>query len=193
MNTSAMDVPTRRTPLLSNQVFGMTVFVITEVMFFTALLSAYLVIRAGNEGFTVPANIKLPVTTTAFNTFVLLLSGGLLIWAGRVFSKNAHDARVRSLWLKSILEGFFFVGFQGFEWIQLISYGLTLKSSIFGACFYLLIGMHGLHALIGVLAMAYFYATGKDRFSLESFKAMQIFWLFIVAVWPILYFLVYFE
>ena len=37
----------KRKPIVPSGVFGMVVFIITEVMFFSGLVSAYLIIRAG--------------------------------------------------------------------------------------------------------------------------------------------------
>ena len=45
---------------------------------------------------------------------------------------------------------------QGYEWVQLIHFGLTVSSSVYGGLFYTLIGFHGLHvfgALIWLLVV----------------------------------------
>ena len=39
----------KRKPIVPSGVFGMVVFIITEVMFFSGLVNAYLIIRAGLE------------------------------------------------------------------------------------------------------------------------------------------------
>ena len=88
--------------------------------------------------------------------------------------------------------GIFFVLFQGFEWVQLIREGLTLSSSILGSFFYLMVGMHAAHALaaIGLLG----YATVRLRsgwLTPSLFGAAEVFWFFVVGVWPILYGVVY--
>lgn len=200
---------------ISNQVFGTLVFVFTEVMFFIGLISAYLVIRGDGTSWAVPAGIRLPVVATAYNSCVLLASGVLLVLARKAFESERRELSVQLLGWAAVL-GVGFVAFQGFEWLQLISFGMTMTSGIFAACFFLLIGVHGVHALTGALAIAYYYFRaggdflglrswlapnfrlqtaanlGDAKLQLERLKALQLFWLFIVGVWPILYLLVYF-
>ncbi len=178
--------------LLSNKVFATLIFIFTEVMFFTALISAFLIIRGDEKvSWEIPLGVKLPVLATAYNSLVLIGSGLLLFLAGLSFKKERSE-KIRSLLGWSTVLGAFFVCFQGYEWMQLISYGLTMKSSIFGACFFLLIGTHGIHALLGVLVLAYLYMISKNKLDHENIKAVQIFWFFIVGLWPLLYGLVYF-
>ena len=55
------DIHSRRAPLLADSVFGMLIFVATEVMFFTALISAFVIIKAGVEPWTPPVGVRLPV------------------------------------------------------------------------------------------------------------------------------------
>ena len=82
--------------------------------------------------------------------------------------------------------------FQGAEWVALIGEGLTLTSGQLGGFFYLLVGTHALHVLVGFAILLYTYrklSHGElDRF---TFWPAQIFWYFVVGVWPILYWQVY--
>ena len=60
-NAHVMTMNTEK-KILSNAVLGMLIFVFTEVMFFTAMISSFIVIRAGaGKGFAIPDGIKLPV------------------------------------------------------------------------------------------------------------------------------------
>jgi heme/copper-type cytochrome/quinol oxidase subunit 3 len=89
--------------------------------------------------------------------------------------------------------GVCFVLFQGFEWMRLIAYGMTITSGLFGACFFLLIGTHGLHAAAAAITMVYLYMRlTRNQLSPDHLRAMQVFWYFVVAIWPVLYGLVYF-
>ena len=178
-----------RTPLLPSKILGMSIFVFTEVMFFTALISAFLVIKGDQGSLEIPFQIRLPIMSTAYNTLILLVSGILLFVAGR--ENISFASRKRFLGWSAAL-GFMFVTLQGYEWLQLISFGLTMTSSIFGALFFLLIGCHGLHVLCGALALIYFFYRSPKSIDLEGLRALQIFWFFVVGVWPILYWLVYF-
>ena len=76
---------------------------------------------------------------------MLLVSAGALYHATRAFSRER--ARARRPLFAAIGLGAFFVCFQGYEWVSLVSHGLTLTSSNYGSFFYLIVGTHGLHAL----------------------------------------------
>jgi len=84
------------------------------------------------------------------------------------------------------------VVFQGREWVALLRDGLTMTSSTYGAFFYLIVGTHGLHALaaIGALGWAWWRLRG-ERLEPAQFAAVQIFWYFVVLLWPVLYIRVY--
>ncbi len=171
----------------------MLIFVATEVMFFTALISAFVIIKAGVEPWAPPVGVRLPVVATASNSLLLFLSGVFLYQAGRRFTIEGATPWVRTLLGAAALLGTCFVFFQGFEWIRLIAYGMTMTSGIFGACFFLLIGTHGLHAAAAAMAMVYLYRRLKrSELRPDQLQAMQVFWYFVVGIWPVLYGLVYF-
>jgi heme/copper-type cytochrome/quinol oxidase subunit 3 len=191
MSTAVASTVARK-PAVSNVVLGTVIFVITEVMFFTALISAYLVIRAGaGLRWVPPPDVRLPVEATALNTIALLVSGVLMVLATSLFARA--NAKARLTFLGAMILGIIFVIFQGREWLQLISIGLTMMSGVFGATFFLLIGTHGLHALSAILAMIYiWFKMGKGSLQVEQLRALTVYWLFIVSIWPVLYRLVYF-
>ena len=187
----------RSTPLLTNAELGTLLFVGSELMFFAALISAFLIIKAGRgAAFVLPAHITLPVLATGLNTVVLLVSGYLLHLATVRFKRLAHNDelarhRVERLFLAAIVGGIIFVSAQGYEWVKLLSYGMTMTSGIFAACFFLLIGTHALHVAATVAVMLFFYLR-RSRLTLANLRALRMFWLFVVGVWPLLYGLVYF-
>ncbi len=67
----------------------------------------------------------------------------------------------------------------------------TLLSAL-GSFFYLIVGMHALHtvAALGVLARAWLRLE-RGWLPPTSLAAAEIFWYFVVGVWPILYWRVY--
>ena len=183
----------RRKPIMPNNLFGTLVFVLTEIMFFMALISAFIIIKGNNPKFSVPEGLVLPIALTSVNTAILVLSGVLLFLCGRAMKRKESIEVVEKLLLASLIGGTIFVSVQGFEWVQLIRFGMTMQSSIFGGCFFLLIGTHGLHALAALLVMLYVWGilrAGKLR--LDHIQSLQTFWFFVVGIWPVLYSLVYF-
>ena len=181
--------------IIPNQVLGILLFVATEIMFFAGLISMFLLIRAGETIWPPFGQPRLPIEATAFNSVVLLLSGIVLFKAGRDYSSPFLRKRVHRLVTVSMGLGAFFVLFQGYEWVQLIGYGLTMTSSLFGGIFYIVIGMHALHVTGGLIALVYVWAKihpdNKPGLDPNSFAAGRIFWYFVVGIWPVLYVLVY--
>ena len=171
----------------------MVFLVITEIMFFAGLISAYLVNRAGMPIWPPHDQPRLPVEITAVNTVILGLSGVFFIFLTLGYAKKSKNYMI---WLiLSIAAGLTFFGIQGYEWIKLLGFGLTTTSSIYGAFFYSIIGMHGIHVLLGIVFLLYLLVTlirtKSHEKGLRTINAISIFWYFVILIWPILYYLVY--
>jgi cytochrome c oxidase subunit 3 len=181
----------RLAPVLPSQVLGMLIFVLAEIMFFAGLISAYMIVKAGSVGsWPPPGQPRLPVEATAFNTAALLLSGVALLWARRAY-RIAPERAVKPL-LAAIALGACFVIFQGVEWVSLLGQGLTVTSSAHGSFFYLIVGAHALHAIAALVALAVVWAgLYQGKRVRNQFAGVQVFWYFVVGMWPIIYYKVY--
>jgi cytochrome c oxidase subunit 3 len=174
-----------------NGVAAMLIFIATEIMFFAGLISAFIVVKSGAV-WPPPGQPRLPVEATAFNTFMLLLSGFMLVRANRTFAEFYDIERARKLLGLSIGLGAFFVVLQGYEWVRLLGFGLTMHSSAYGAFFYLIVGAHALHAVVALGALGYCnLRLAQGELTRTTFLATQVFWYFVVLLWPVLYVLVY--
>ena len=181
-----------RRQLVSSSIFATVIMIMTEVMFFAALISAYMIIRSGAEEWPPWGQPRLPVFATALNSLTLLASAFCLHRSVKVFSSQAPQSK--QLLALAIALGIVFVSVQGYEWVQLISFGLTITSSTYGGVFYLIIGAHGLHVIGGLLALLAClrrFNSTSQQLTIDNLRAAQIFWYFVVGVWPILYTLVY--
>ncbi len=182
----------RPPPALPSAVLGMLIFVSTEVMLFAGLISAFLILRASPVGgvWPPPGQPRLPLEETAINTLALIASGFMLWRARRAFAES-HARAQRPLAIAMAL-GAFFVLFQGYEWVMMIGQGLTLQSSNHGSFFYLIVGLHAAHAVAGLTMLSWAWWRLRGGFLASStFGAAQVFWFFVVGLWPILYALVY--
>jgi cytochrome c oxidase subunit 3 len=179
-----------RYQIVPHGVMGMLIFVVTEAMMFAGLMSAFMIVKGGASIWPPPDQPRLPVEETAINTVALLASGVVLYFAGRIFRDDAERARLPMA--VALALGVFFVGFQGSEWVTLIGHGLTLTSSTYGGFFYLIVGIHGLHAVAAILGLGWaFRQLTLGELTYNQLAPVQIFWYFVVGVWPILYWLVY--
>jgi len=191
---TAINIPLREKKVVSDGVIGMIFVLATEAMFFSGLISAFVINRAGAMVWPPADQPRLPIEVTAVNTLVLLASAVTLFLFGRQVKNNKKS---NSLLITTIILGLTFLTVQGTEWVKLIGYGLTAHSSLFGAFFYTLIGVHGLHVIAGLLVLFYLAASLTKTISLEALRnkvaACSMYWYFVVAVWPVLYILVYLQ
>ncbi len=183
-------------PPLSNARLAVLVLLGAETMLFSGLIGAFLVFRVGNVTWPPPSHIgiELPRLVTGINTALLLLSGYTMFQAHRAIQADRAKQLRRWLLITGVL-GLLFLGVQGSEWVQLIQKGLTLQSGVYGGIFYVLIGCHALHVLTAVIWLLVVYGLAvAGRFSAEHYVGVDtctIYWVFVVALWPILYVLVY--
>jgi len=165
-----------------------------ESMFFGALVIAFLQLRLGAPVWPPPGQPRLPVGLTAVNTLVLLGSSWTLRRALRAVRADDRTDLVRWLgWTWGL--GVLFLVIQGVEWTRLVHFGLRVSSGIYGATFYTLIGVHGAHVL-GAAAWlgGVLWLARRGRFTRARHVALEccaMYWHFVVALWPVLYMLVY--
>ncbi len=192
MSENILTFPRRlpRQQVAPNAVIGVLIFIATEIMMFAGFVSAFTITRAAYNTWPPIGQPRLPAGATLINTSALIASGIMMHFAARAWQRDPALARRPTL--IALVLGLFFVCFQGAEWVRLIHEGLTLTSSNHGAFFYLIIGMHGLHASAAILALGIVYLKMAGRgVSEPAFRATRFFWYFVVAVWPVLYLRVY--
>lgn len=181
----------QRSPIVADGVFAMLIFVIAESMLFAGFISAFAIMKSGSILWPPPNQPRLPFEETALNTAALLASGVALYLGHRIFRKD--PVRSKPYLIAAMLLAVFFVAAQGLEWLALIQQGLTLTSSSLGSFFYVIIGVHALHAIAAVCGLA--YATvrlHRGWLPASVLGTVEVFWYFVVAVWPVLYLVVYF-
>lgn len=180
--------------VMPSSVLGMLMFVLTEVMFFAGLISAFTITRAGAPplAWSLPAGQMLPAAETAFNSIALILSGLILGFAHFRYRDGGRAAAARPL-LAAVLLGTLFVVLQGREWWALLTHGVTLQSSTLGAFFYVIVGGHALHAVVAIIGLAVAWVRmRRGTLSRGFFYGAETFWYFVVGIWPVIYLRVYF-
>ena len=175
------------------QKLGMWLFLASEIMFFTGLIGSYIVLRFGSPTWPAPGEI-LNVPLTAFNTFILICSSVTMV---KAFAAIGHgDQSGLKKWLAStVLLGAVFLSIQAYEYAKLIEHGLTISSSLYGACFFTLTGFHGAHVTIGVLCLIFTtikaFRGGYSQEYHYGVEIMGLYWHFVDLVWIMLFTIVY--
>ncbi|MCB1191304.1 MAG: heme-copper oxidase subunit III [Leptospiraceae bacterium] len=190
-------VAEKRQPIVSSSALAMLYIITTELMFFTAIISAYIVNRASSRMVWPPVDQpRLPVQITGANTVVLIVSAICFTLGLRLLSKNKRKSHSANLFvIATVVLGATFIFIQGYEWAKLIGYGMVASKDLFAAFFYYIIGAHGLHAIAGLIAISVvsyqFYFSEFSEKYLNRLRMACVYWYFVVGIWPILYYLVY--
>jgi cytochrome c oxidase subunit 3 len=176
------------------QKLGMWVFLVSEVMFFTALIGSYIILRWGTNATWPEPRTVLAIPITAVNTFILICSSVSMVKAYAAATRDDQPGLKRWL-LLTVIGGATFVSVQAVEYHHLIEKGFLPSSGLFGATFYTMTGFHGFHVTCGVLSMIWVtirafrgkYTGGRY----QGIETIGLYWHFVDLVWIILFTIVY--
>ncbi len=167
---------------------GMALGIVSILMFFMALASAFLV-RRGN-GVWVPVHIP---TLMWINTVVLLASSATLEMARHRLAQGRLSV-YRNLWLVTTALGIGFLAGQVVAWRQLVAEGIYLASNPASSFFYIFTGAHALHLFGGLAALVYVAKRNFDQAQVTRSVAAEVtsfYWHFMDALWLFLLALLY--
>ena len=154
----------------------------SEFMFFSALFAAFFTIRNASKVWP-PPGTELDTYQALVFTFVLLASSPTMqigVWA----AERGERIKARFWTVVSLLLGAAFLANQMYEWKTL---PFTPRSNAYGSLFYVMSGLHGLHVLLGLVAMVFLLIRMKgprgDAGELPVFQAVSYYWHFVDIVW----------
>jgi cytochrome c oxidase subunit 3 len=179
----------KRQPSPNRYYTGIAIAIISILMFFMALASAFLV-RKGSSGDWVAVHIP---TLLWLNTAILLLSSATLEMARKRLAKD-DSAGFKNLWLITTILGVIFLVGQVVAWRQLNSQGIYLASNPASSFFYIFTGAHALHLIGGVVALIYVARRNFDAAKVTRSVAAEVtsyYWHFMDALWLFLLALLY--
>jgi heme/copper-type cytochrome/quinol oxidase subunit 3 len=177
-----------------NEKVGMWIFLASEVMFFTALIGSYIILRAAHPEAWAPPGEVLNVPITAGNTFLLICSSVTMVKAFAAVQDG--DQRRLRLWLvATTLIGASFVGVQVYEYWHLVEKGFGPSTGLYGSTFYTMTGFHGFHVTMGVLCLLFVTTKAfRGGYSTSDYRGVEVvglYWHFVDLVWIILFTIVY--
>ena len=168
---------------------AISIGIVSILMFFMALASAFIVLRRSSDLWV---TIHLPRILWA-NTCVLLASSFTLESARqRLFLADASG--FRKFWLATTGLGFLFVVGQLVAWRQLVAQGVYIASNQASSFFYIFTGAHAVHLLGGVAALLFvsFGKCEKTKISLPAAAEItSYYWHFMDGLWIFLLALLY--
>ena len=171
---------------ISLSLFGMVLFISSEVMFFGGFFGAYFDIRSGNSTWppAVPHIDRLEIFPIATILTVVLVTSSFTMQAGLSAIKRG-DTRGLIRWLKITLAlGATFLMLQLFDYSQL---GFGLRDGVFATLFYTMTGFHFAHVFGGALFLYLVMLQAyRGEFSPEEHtgvEAATLYWHFVDIVW----------
>ncbi|MDE3102571.1 MAG: heme-copper oxidase subunit III [Chloroflexota bacterium] len=183
MSASTTAAPPRA--LEQRPLLGVAIFIASESMFFLSVIFAFVQLR--------PADMSTPkALLDVGRTFLFSLC--LFASSGTITLSHRGGARHRG-WLAAtwILGAIFLVG-QGSEYWRLLQAGISPSSGVFETAFFTLTGLHGLHVLVGLVALATLFVVATVRpegLRGVAWEGVSWYWHFVDAVWVVVFSVVY--
>ena len=183
--------------------YGFIMFIMSEVMFFSAWFWAFFKNALYPMGPMSPLvdGVWPPEGITTFNpwhlplinTLILLLSGCAATWAHHALVHDNNNRKDMKTGLTlAIALGALFTFFQAYEYSH-AAFGFA--GNIYGATFFMATGFHGFHVIIGTIFLTIcLIRTYKGHFTPEQhvgFEAAAWYWHFVDVVWLFLFASVY--
>ena len=181
----ALNVSLGRRPKIGQDrtLLGVAIFIASESVFFLAIVLAYVAYR---DGALATARANLDFARTAVFSVALFASSATM-----AFATGTRSGR----WLAATiaLGAIFLVG-QGSEYARLLSEGIGPGSALFGTTFFTLTGLHGIHVLAGLVALAGLFTANLGRaraVRASAWEAVGFYWHFVDGVWVVVFSVVY--
>jgi len=167
-------------------VTGMTIALGGVLMFFMALVSAYIVRKDMPNSAWV--NLAIP-RILWLNTAILIASSFSLARSRSRFLAN-DDAGFRNWWGVTTILGIFFLIGQVIAWRQLAAAGVFLATNPASSFFYVFTAAHGVHLIGGVLALLYVAFRPTHRLTKgTATEVVSMYWHFMDGLWVFLFLL----
>ncbi|MFD2938078.1 cytochrome c oxidase subunit 3 [Spirosoma flavum] len=172
--------------------FIMWLFIVSIIMLFAAMTSAYLVRRA--EGNWLEYDVPIIFT---YSSIVLVISSLTMHWAYIAAKKDNFGSLKIAITITFALGVvFLFMQFQG--WIELVNENVFFVGNPAGSFMYIFTGLHGFHLISGLLVLVVaLVAAFRLRIHAKSLNQLEIaatYWHFLDILWLYLFFfLVYFH
>jgi cytochrome o ubiquinol oxidase subunit III len=173
--------------------YGFWIFLLSDVIMFSALFAAYAVLFKSTAGGP-SAHELFDLRNTAAETGCLLASSFTCGMASLAVGQRNQRWTQLSLLVTGLL-GVTFLVLEFREFGSFVARGAGPSRSAFLSSFFTLVGCHGVHVSAGLLwlgtMMAQFYAKGYRQTIRHRFLCFSLFWHALDIIWVAIFSLVY--
>ncbi len=187
---------------------GMWVFLVTEIMFFGGLFTAYLVYRSANATAFQEASHHLAIGWGAFNTAVLIFSSLTMAMAVRA-AQTSRPRGTQVAWLgATMFLGLIFLGVKVIEYSEKFRDHIVpgphfnkalwehpSGAEIFYSLYFCMTGLHAVHMIVGIGIMTVIAIMAwRRKFDSDYYTPVEVsglYWHFVDIVWIFLFPLLY--
>ena len=177
----------------SKTTFGFWIYLLTDFMFLATIFAAYIVLSKNAFGGLTPRDIfSLPFAV--IQTLVMLCGAFTAGLAGAFVHRKNKEGTIFFFFLTFFI-GLVFLWMIGHEFSHIFSAGYSWESTAFLSMYFTLIGMMGLHVMIGLLwtivLIIPVFKQGITAVSLKRLTCLRMFWQFINFIWVLIFTFVY--
>ena len=186
--------------------FGMWIFLATEVLFFGGLFTGYMVYRYEHWQAFQEAGRHQEWYLGCLNTVVLLVSGFTMALAVD-FARRRERTWLLLLFAVTWLLGAAFLGIEGYEYHTKFVKHLVpgsgfhfhgsdpSSSEMFFVLYFTMTGLHMFHMFVGLMCILFFggwtWLSPRALLKPNCFEVLGLYWAFVDIVWLFLYPLFY--
>jgi cytochrome o ubiquinol oxidase subunit III len=173
--------------------FGFWIFILSDMVMFSALFAAYAVLQGNTAGG--PTGAELFNLRNVFIETMCLLLSSYTCGVGALSAERRRPARFLIFAVLTFVLGAAFLFIEATEFARMVQIGAGPSRSGFLSAFFTLVGMHGLHVTSGLIALVYLVAQviakGLRAAVLRRLLCWSLFWHALDIVWVGVFTLVY--
>jgi cytochrome o ubiquinol oxidase subunit III len=173
--------------------YGFWIFILSDMVMFSALFAAYAVLSGNTAGG--PTGAELFNLRNVFIETICLLLSSYTCGLGALSAERRQRARFLIFAVFTFVLGAAFLFIEAREFARMVENGAGPSRSGFLSAFFTLVGTHGAHVAAGLIALVYLVAQvmakGLQAAVLRRLLCWSLFWHALDIVWVGVFTLVY--
>jgi cytochrome o ubiquinol oxidase subunit III len=173
--------------------YGFWIFILSDMVMFSALFAAYAVLRGNTAGG--PTGAELFNLRNVFIETMCLLLSSYTCGLGALSAERRQPTRFLIFAVLTFVLGAAFLFIEVSEFAGMVEKGAAPSRSAFLSAFFTLVGTHGIHVASGLIALIYLVAqviaNGLRAAVLRRLLCWSLFWHALDIVWVGVFTLVY--